>query len=108
MDDFCRLIRDGMPDVTVLYESHRVIAFQAPSPAWQSHIFVISRKHIDSLATAARADERILVELLGIVARLSREVEDEWGGCRISTATGSEQSTPHLHFELCAGAALST
>jgi histidine triad (HIT) family protein len=106
MDDLCRLIRDGLPGVTLLYESHRVLAFQAPAPAWQAHIFVVSRKHIDSLTAAARADEPVLVELLGIVARMSREVEEAWGGCRISTTTGSAQAIPHLHFEICAGAAL--
>ena len=36
MDDLCRLIRDGLPGVTLLYESHRVLAFQAPAPAWQA------------------------------------------------------------------------
>lgn len=105
MDFFCGQILSGKIPVETLYDSYRVLAFRPPQPMWQEHIIVVSKKHIDSLTAAARADEKILVELLGIVARLAREVEDQWGGCHISTETGDQQIIPHLHFVIRAGEA---
>lgn len=105
MDFYCGQILSGRIPVETLYDSHRVIAFRPPQPLWAEHIIVIPKKHIESLAAAARADEKILVELLGIVARLAREVEEQWGGCHISTETGDLQVIPHLHFVLRAGEA---
>jgi histidine triad (HIT) family protein len=108
VDFYCDQIISGRIPVETLYVSQRVMAFRPPVPLWEAHIIVIPRKHISSLADAASGDQPILVELLGIVARFSREVDEAWGGCRITTETGDQQVIPHLQFVICAGASVSS
>lgn len=104
MDFFCSEILSGRIPVEILYESSRVMAFRPPQPVWDGHIIVLPRKHITSLTDAARADEKILVELLGIATRFAREVEEEHGSSRVFTDSGDTQVVPHLHFVVHGGA----
>ncbi|MEL6348153.1 MAG: HIT domain-containing protein [Myxococcota bacterium] len=106
--DFFAQVTSGRLPVTTLVVTNRVIAFLHPEPFFEEHVVVIPRKSIPSLTRAAKSDESILVAVLGVVARVARDVEERWGGCHIETRCGTYQTEPHLHFTVTAGERLRT
>jgi histidine triad (HIT) family protein len=102
-DFYCREILTGRLPVEPIAETDRILAFHHTKPYWQTHIVIIPKKHIPSLASLQSDDMTILQEMLSIAANLCRKISEEHGGCRLSTNVGSYQTTKHLHLYIHSG-----
>jgi histidine triad (HIT) family protein len=85
-------------------EDELVLAFHDIEPKAPTHILVIPKKHLVSLADATAADEALLGRLLLTAGEIARE-EGLGKGYRIVISTGPEggQTVDHLHVHLLGG-----
>src|SRR5436190_22342628 len=103
---FKRII-DGEIPARIVYQDDLCLAFHDISPQAPTHVLVIPKKQISSLATAADED----VQLLGHLLRVTRDLATQLGltdGYRVVTNCGRDggQSVDHLHLHLLGGRAL--
>ena len=104
---FCKIISGDIPSSKV-YEDDLVYAFRDINPQAPTHILVVPKKHISSIAAVDDATDEELAACLRAV-RLIAEQEKLTGGYRVVSNCGPDacQSVPHLHFHILGGAQLS-
>jgi histidine triad (HIT) family protein len=85
-------------------EDEWLLAFHDIEPKAPTHILVIPKKHIASLAEAKSGDEALLGRLLLAVSEIARE-QGLGNGFRVVISTGAEggQTVDHLHLHLLGG-----
>ena len=104
---FSKII-DGEIPGTFVYQDENVVAIRDINPAAPTHVLVIPRKPIPSLAELEEGD----VELAGRILLAVRKIAEQEGlarGYRVVVNTGAEggQTVPHLHFHILGGRQLS-
>ncbi len=105
---FQKIIAGEIP-ADIVYEDDHVVAFRDIAPVAPTHVLIIPRKPIPSLAEATAED----LELLGRVLLAARHVAQLEGvadaGYRLVLNTGVHggQTVMHLHLHLLAGRELS-
>ncbi|MEY4669497.1 MAG: hypothetical protein RL518_2196 [Pseudomonadota bacterium] len=101
---FGKIIRREIP-AHVVYETERVLAFRDINPVAPTHVLVIPKKPIESIATAVQTDAEILGELMLAAAEVARKEGLEPGGYRLVTNIGTDggQTVPHLHLHVIGG-----
>ncbi len=103
---FCR-IADGSIPSTAVYEDDQCYAFLDIDPKAPTHVLVIPRKHIASLAHAAPEDQALLGHLLWASAEIARSKGLNHGyRTVISTGRDGGQTVDHLHVHILGGRAL--
>ena len=101
-------IIDGEIPADIVYEDDQCLAFRDVNPQAPTHVLVIPRKEIESLAHVEEAD----TELIGHLFVVVRKLADELGlsdGYRTVLNCGRHggQSVDHLHVHLIVGRPLS-
>ena len=102
-DFYCEEVLSGRTRVSIVRETDNVLAYRHTRPFWPVHIVVIPRRHISSLLAVEESDGPLLLELLGVIREVAKEVMDEHGACRVLTNLGNYQDSKHLHWHVCAG-----
>ncbi len=101
---FCR-IADGKIKSNILYQDEDLLAFPDINPLAPTHILIIPRKHIASVAELAAKD----AHLVGDMAKLAKQLAGDNGisekGFRLVINSGPEggQGVYHLHMHLLGG-----
>ena len=67
---FCKIIKGEIPS-TKVYEDDEILAFNDINPAAPSHILVIPKKHIISLAHMEKEDEVIVGKIYGVINKIA-------------------------------------
>jgi len=100
---FCRIL-DGAVSAKIVGESPNTIAFRDISPQAPTHVLVIPRKHIASLAEAAAEDAAVIGEMHLLAQKVARE-EHLHDGYRtvMNTGKGGGQVIYHMHLHLLGG-----
>ncbi|MDR2259891.1 MAG: histidine triad nucleotide-binding protein [Azoarcus sp.] len=100
---FCKIVAGEIPSRKV-YEDDLIYAFHDIHPLRPTHILVIPRKHIASLAEVSAADEPVLGRLLSVAQKLAAENGSAGGfRCIINTGRIGGQEVPHLHVHILGG-----
>ena len=104
---FQKIIDKEIP-AEIVYEDDRCLAFRDVNPQAPTHVLVIPKRPIVSLAHAEDGDSDLLGHLL-IVARRVAEQEGLSNGYRTVLNCGRDggQSVDHLHLHVLGGRALS-
>lgn len=100
---FCKIARGDIPSRKV-YEDDALIAFHDINPARPTHLLVIPKMHITSLATLSEADTPVLGRMLAIANQLATE-NGSPDGFRVIINTGriGHQEVQHLHAHIVGG-----
>jgi histidine triad (HIT) family protein len=106
VDFYCDHVLSGRVNVERIMETERVLAFHHTQPYWSVHVVIIPKRHIESLAALNPDDLPIVQEMLTVAAEVCRQITAAHGGCRLSTNSGTYQTTKHLHFYVHHGARL--
>jgi histidine triad (HIT) family protein len=103
---FTKIIRKEIP-ADIVYEDDLAIAFRDIMPQAPTHILVIPKQPIVSLATATDSDRDLLGHLLSVV-RIVAQQEGLTQGYRTVINTGDDggQTVYHLHIHLLGGRSL--
>ena len=99
-DFYCDEVLSGRTKVKVVRETGNVLAYHHTRPFWPVHIVVIPKRHISSLVTLEEGDNPLLLEMLGVVREVAKQVLDEHGACRVLTNLGKYQDSKHLHWHV--------
>lgn len=105
---FSRII-DGEIPGTFVYEDEHAVAIRDIHPAAPTHVLVIPRKPIASLAHLREEDAHLAGHLLMVVRKIAEQEGLGERGYRVVVNTGEEggQTVPHLHLHLLGGKQLS-
>ncbi len=100
---FCKIIAGEIPSKKV-YEDESVFAFHDIAPQAKTHILVIPKEHIASVAEINENNSAVLSHIFEVIAKIARE-EGLNGGYRVVSNCGENagQTVPHLHFHILGG-----
>lgn len=103
MTIFKKIIDKEIP-AKIVYEDDRCLAFEDIAPQAPTHVLVIPKKELPSLAHATAEDEALLGHLLLVAAKVARDRGLD-GGFRVVTNAGPDggQTVDHLHFHVLGG-----
>jgi histidine triad (HIT) family protein len=100
---FCRIAVREIP-ADILHETEKVVAFRDLDPKAPTHVLLISKEHIESIADVQDRHGGMLADLAQAAAHLARTegLDDGW---RLVTNVGPDagQSVFHLHVHLLGG-----
>lgn len=104
---FCKIINGEIPSAKV-YEDELTYAFRDIHPMCPTHVLVVPRQHLSSLAEAPEADGAVLAACLRACAAVA-SAEGLTNGFRIVSNCGPDacQSVHHLHFHVLGGKQMS-
>ena len=96
-------IERGEVSAEIVYEDDRALAFRDLNPAAPTHVLVIPRKPLDTLAAAREEDESLLGHLLLVANRVAKDAGLENFRVVINNGAGSGQTVFHLHVHVLGG-----
>jgi histidine triad (HIT) family protein len=101
---FCRIVADEVP-TTLVHEDDEVVAFRDIAPRAPTHILVIPRRHVASVAALDEADLALAGRLVLAAGSIARQEGVSDAGYRIVTNIGrwGGQTVDHLHLHLMGG-----
>jgi len=101
---FCRIVAGEIP-ADILYQDEEVIAFRDINPVAPTHLLIIPRKHIPSLAHLPDAETPLIGHMAKIANQLAKEAGIFESGYRLAISCGEQggQVVPHLHMHLLGG-----
>lgn len=101
---FCKIIGGEIPSKT-LYQDDKVIAFRDINPVAPTHVLIVPKKHITSLAHLPDAETPLIGYMAKIANQLAREEGIFESGFRLVISSGEQggQVVPHLHMHLLGG-----
>ena len=100
---FCKIIAGEIPS-TKVYENESVYAFRDINPQAPTHILVVPKEHIASVAEIDADNSALAAKCLEAVAEIARQ-EGLTGGYRVVSNCGDDagQTVHHLHFHILGG-----
>jgi len=101
---FKKIIDKEIP-ADIVYEDDLCLAFKDIDPIAPTHILIIPKKEIPSMAEASQDDEGLLGHLLITASRIAKDQGISDSGYRLVANTNSEggQEVSHLHIHLLGG-----
>ena len=104
---FCKIVAGDIPS-TKVYEDEKVLAFRDINPQAPTHILVIPKAHIASVAEISGENADVVAHIFTVIPKIA-EAEGLTGGFRVVSNCGDDagQTVHHLHFHILGGKALS-
>ena len=101
---FCKIASREM-DANIVHSSDNVVAFRDINPQAPTHILVIPKDHMTSIAELNKDHGDLLAELMTAASHMAKAEGIDQSGWRLVTNVGRDagQSVPHLHFHLLGG-----
>ena len=105
---FCQIVAGKLPS-EILYQDEEVIAFHDIRPLAPTHVLIIPKRHIPSLAELTDAEMSLIGHMAKVANQLAKQAGVAEGGYRLVISSGEEggQVVPHLHMHLLGGRKLS-
>ena len=100
----CRIVAGEIP-ATLVHEDDEIIAFRDIAPRAPTHVLIVPRRHIASIAALDDADAELAGRLLLVAADVARQEGIADAGYRVVTNIGAwgGQTIFHLHLHLLGG-----
>ena len=101
---FCKIVDGSIPS-TKVHEDNVCVAFNDLTPQAPTHVLIIPKEHLDSLAKAEANHKDTLGHLLLSAAEIARNKGFADDGYRVVINTNNHggQTVFHLHVHLLAG-----
>ena len=100
---FCKIVAGDIPS-TKVYEDELVLAFRDIAPQAPTHILVIPKAHIASVAQITAENSAVVAHIFEVIAKVAAQ-EGLTDGYRVVSNCGADagQTVPHLHFHILGG-----
>ena len=100
---FCKIIAGDIPS-TKVYEDETVLAFRDIAPQAPTHILVIPKAHIGSVAEITGDNSNVVAHIFEDIPAIAK-AEGLEGGYRVVSNCGDDagQTVHHLHFHILGG-----
>ena len=101
---FCKIVAGEIPSDTV-YQDEKIIAFRDINPVAPTHLLIIPKEHIASLAELSEAEASLIGDMVNVANQLAKSEGIAEGGYRVVINCGKQggQLVPHLHMHLIGG-----
>jgi len=101
---FCKIVSGEAP-ARIVCQDDDVVAFHDMNPQAPTHVLVIPRKHIVSLAEVEDGDTELVGRLMQCARRVATTLDLDRSGYRvvINNGAGAGQSVFHLHVHVIGG-----
>jgi histidine triad (HIT) family protein len=101
---FCKIAAREIPS-DIVRESDRLVAFRDTNPQAPTHILIIPKEHVRSIAEMEEGHGDMLADVAQAAAQLAHAEGIAESGWRLVTNVGPHagQSVFHLHFHLLGG-----
>ena len=105
---FCKIIGGEIPS-TKVYEDELCYAFRDIAPMAPTHILVVPKTHIRSVAEITGENSAVVAHIFEVIAKIAKN-EGLESGYRVVSNCGPDagQTVPHLHFHILGGKVLNT
>lgn len=100
---FCKIAAGQIPS-TKVYEDETVLAFRDIAPMAPTHILVIPKTHIGSVAEINGENSAVVAHIFEVIAQVAAQ-EGLTEGYRVVSNCGAHagQTVHHLHFHILGG-----
>ena len=100
---FCKIAAGEIPS-TKVYEDDKILAFRDIAPMAPTHILVIPKTHIASVAEVTAENAAVVAHIFTVIPQIA-QAEGLTGGYRVISNCGPDagQSVHHLHFHILGG-----
>ena len=100
---FCKIVAGEIPS-TKVYEDETVLAFRDIAPQAPTHILVIPKSHIASVAEITAETADIVAHIFSVIPQIAK-AEGLENGYRVVSNCGPDagQTVFHLHFHILGG-----
>lgn len=100
---FCKIVAGQIPS-TKVYEDETVLAFRDIAPQAPTHILVIPKAHIGSVAEISAENSGVVAHIFEVIATIAK-AEGLENGYRVVSNCGEDggQTVHHLHFHILGG-----
>lgn len=100
---FCKIVAGEIPS-TKVYEDASVYAFRDIAPQAPTHILVIPKEHIGSVAEVTAENSAVVAHIFEVIAEIAK-AEGLENGYRVVSNCGDDagQTVHHLHFHILGG-----
>ena len=101
---FCRIVAGELP-ADVVYQDEDFLAFRDIMPKAPTHVLIIPKAHITSVAELTDGQQKLAGRLIIIAKNLAKKEGIARTGYRLAINCGPEggQVVPHLHLHLLGG-----
>jgi histidine triad (HIT) family protein len=101
---FCRIASHQM-NADIVAETPELVAIKDTNPQAPTHVLIIPKEHIPTLADATDGHTTLLGNAFQLANHLARQAHLVQGGYRVVVNTGAQagQSVFHLHIHLLGG-----
>jgi len=101
---FCSIVAGKVPCTEVYSEEH-FLAFRDIDPQAPTHILVIPKRHIASLAKLENDDSSLMGELILVAKKIARQEGLDEHGYRfvINCGVDGGQTVDHIHLHILGG-----
>ena len=100
---FCKIVAGQIPS-TKVYEDDQVLAFRDIAPMAPTHILVIPKCHIGSVAEINAENSGVVAHIFEVIPQIAA-AEGLKNGYRVVSNCGQDagQTVHHLHFHILGG-----
>jgi len=100
---FCKIVAGVIPS-TKVYEDEQVLAFRDINPMAPTHILVIPKTHIGSVAEVNAQNSGVVAHIFEVIPTIAA-AEGLENGYRVVSNCGPDagQTVHHLHFHILGG-----
>ena len=100
---FCKIVAGEIPS-TKVYEDEQVLAFRDIAPMAPTHILVIPKTHIGSVAEVTTENSAVVAHIFQVIPQIAA-AEGLEKGYRVVSNCGPDagQTVQHLHFHILGG-----
>ncbi|MFC1938953.1 histidine triad nucleotide-binding protein [Chloroflexota bacterium] len=101
---FCQIVAGKIPS-EITYHDEELIAFRDINPQAPTHLVIIPKRHIPSLAQLSQAELPLMGRMVAVASELAEEEGIAQTGYRLVVNYGEwgGQVVPHLHMHLLGG-----
>ena len=105
---FCDIVAGKMPS-EIIYQDEEIVAFRDINSQAPTHLLIIPKKHIPSLAHLSEAELPLIGHMVNMANQLAKKEGISEKGYRLAINCGEQggQLVSHLHLHLLGGRRLS-
>ena len=96
---FCKIIAGEIPS-EFIYEDDQAVVFKDISPKAPTHLLILPKKHIPSIAEADESDSGLLGHLLIVAKKVAVQLGLKGYNLQINVGKDGGQEVFHVHIHL--------
>ncbi len=100
---FCKIV-SGEMDTDLLYEDDFCVIFKDINPKAKTHLLIVSKKHIRSIAEMEEGDEKIIGHLVNCAKEIAKKLNLTGYKLQFNVGKDGGQEIFHVHLHLLSNA----